>query len=98
MARLEVRFGRVIRRLRKKSGIAQERLAEIAGLHRTHISLIERGQQAPGLLVIAKLAGALDMTMSRLLATVEAETDLPKREPEGPRPGATSKNRMRTKR
>jgi transcriptional regulator with XRE-family HTH domain len=93
VAKLEVRFGRVIRRLRKKAGVAQEKLAEVAGLHRTHISLIERGEQAPGLLVIEKLAMALNTTMAKLLAAVESEDDRPRREPEGPRPGRPPKAR-----
>ena len=91
MVRLEVRFGRVIRRLRKKAGLAQEKLAEVAGLHRTHVSLIERGQQAPGLLVIEKFAKALGTTMGKLLAAVETEGENPGSEPEGPRPGRPRK-------
>lgn len=91
MAKLEVRFGKVARRLRKKAGLSQEKLAEVAGLHRTHVSLIERGQQAPGLLVIEKLANALGTTMGKLLAAVEAEETKPGSEPEGPKPGRPRK-------
>ncbi|HEX3147902.1 MAG TPA: helix-turn-helix transcriptional regulator [Gemmataceae bacterium] len=89
---LEVRFGRVVRRYRKKLGLAQEKLAEAAGLHRTHVSLIERGQQAPGLLVIQKFAHALGVSMAKLMAAVEAEGDAPGPEPAGPRPGRPRKS------
>lgn len=91
MTTLEVRFGRVIRRLRKKAGIAQEKLADLAGLHRTHVSLIERGELAPGLLVIQKLATTLGVSMARLMAAVEREGDEPGPELEGPRAGRPRK-------
>jgi transcriptional regulator with XRE-family HTH domain len=51
----------------------QEKLADQAGLHRSHVSLIERGQGMPTLAVIHKLATALGTTMAELLAEVEAD-------------------------
>ena len=52
-------FGLRIRQLREQQGISQEALADAAGLHRTHISLIERGQRDIRLSTIEKLAKAL---------------------------------------
>ena len=70
-AALQQRFGSVIRRRREAKGISQEDLAFRAGLHRTYVSLLERGQRNPSLVVMSKLAGALDTTMTSLVRGVE---------------------------
>jgi transcriptional regulator with XRE-family HTH domain len=90
VGKLESQFGRAVRRLRKTADIGQEKLAETAKLHRTHVSLIERGQRSPGLLVISKLSKALGITMAELMAAVEAEAKAGP-EPKGPRPGRPRK-------
>ena len=41
---------------RERAGVSQERLAERAGIHRTYLSMIERGASNPTLTVIAALA------------------------------------------
>jgi transcriptional regulator with XRE-family HTH domain len=40
-------FGKVLSELRKNAGLSQEKLAELAGLDRTYISLLERGLRQP---------------------------------------------------
>jgi transcriptional regulator with XRE-family HTH domain len=70
---LQRRFGAAVRRLRLEARLGQEALADEAGVHRTHISLIERGQGMPTLAVIHKLATALKTTMAALLAEVESD-------------------------
>jgi transcriptional regulator with XRE-family HTH domain len=70
---LQQRFGAAIRRCRLEAGLGQEKLADEAGIHRTHVSLIERGQGMPTLLVIHKLAAALGTTMAALMAEVESD-------------------------
>ncbi len=72
---LQRRFGAVIRRLRLKARLGQEKLADQAGLHRTHISLIERGQGMPTLHVIHKLSAALGTTMAEMMEQVESEEE-----------------------
>jgi transcriptional regulator with XRE-family HTH domain len=57
--RLRLAFGSRIRRHRLASGLSQERLAERAGLHRTYISSLERGQRNVSLQNIHALADAL---------------------------------------
>ena len=52
-------FGNRIREQRRVLGISQERLAELAGLDRTYVGGIERGERNPSLKNIAKLAAAL---------------------------------------
>ena len=41
-------FGERVRNLREDKDMSQEALADAAGLHRTHISLIERASGLPG--------------------------------------------------
>ena len=50
--------------------MSQEALADAAGLHRTHISLIERGQRSARLQTIEQLAVALRVQPSELMPDV----------------------------
>ncbi len=68
---LEHRFGAVIRRRRIQRSLGQEDFAHQAGLHRTHVSMIERGLRSPTLAVLQKLATALSTTMASLLEEAE---------------------------
>ena len=70
---LHVAFGVALRRLRRAAGITQEQLALESGVQRNFISLIETGQNQPTITTIGKLARALDLSASALVA--EAETD-----------------------
>jgi len=47
--------------------LSQEELAHEAGLHRTYISLLERGLRNPSLLVMAALAKALGVELDELV-------------------------------
>jgi transcriptional regulator with XRE-family HTH domain len=68
---LEQQFGDLIRRRRHAAGLGQEALADAANLHRTHVSLLERGKRMPSLMVVKKLAGALQTTMASLMEELE---------------------------
>jgi transcriptional regulator with XRE-family HTH domain len=70
---LNQRFGNVIRARRQAQGVGQEALADLAGLHRTYISMLERGLRNPSLEVIEKIAGALETSMASLVGEVEEE-------------------------
>ena len=61
------RFGAQLRKIREKKGISQEKLAELAGLHRTYVSNVERGRCNISLLNIEKLAVALGVPMAKLM-------------------------------
>ena len=61
------RFGTRLREIRKKKGMSQEKLAELAGLHRTYVSSVERGGRNVSLLNIERLAKALDVPMKDLM-------------------------------
>ena len=64
---LPAAFGRAIRELRTSEGLSQEALAERAGLHRTYIGGIERGERNVSLVNIGLLADALDVSLAALM-------------------------------
>lgn len=64
---VQVRFGNKLREIRTKRGISQERLGELAGLHRTYVSSVERGERNVSLITIEKFAEALETTMAKLM-------------------------------
>lgn len=60
-------LARNIRQLRAGKAISQEALAELAGLHRTYLGSIERGERNVSIDNIGRLADALGVTVSELL-------------------------------
>ena len=65
--RILASLGDAVRTLRLKRGLSQEGLAEAAGLHRTYVGSIERGERNVTLTTIVRLAHALDADASDLL-------------------------------
>lgn len=68
---LDRSFGPNLRRWRNSRGYSQERLAQLADVHRTEIGLLERGEREPKFGIIAKLAGALDIPPNALFEGLE---------------------------
>lgn len=60
------RFAVNLRLSRQRRGISQEELGFLCELHRTEISLLERGGREPRLATLVKLAGALETTPGEL--------------------------------
>jgi transcriptional regulator with XRE-family HTH domain len=60
-------FGENLRVQRERAGLSQERLSALARLHRTEISLIERGRRDPRLSTVVRLANALGVPAASLL-------------------------------
>lgn len=56
-----------LRRLRMGKGLSQEAYADVAGIHRTYISDIERGARNPTITVVEKLARGLGVDAVELL-------------------------------
>lgn len=67
--RMDIRqqIGARIQKVRKEVGLSQEDLALEADLDRTYISHVERGTRNPTVVVIFKIAKALNTTPSELL-------------------------------
>ncbi len=63
-------FGPVLRRVRVERGLTQEQLANVSGLHRTEISLLERGQRKPLLETVVALCRGLGLTPAEFLHEV----------------------------
>jgi transcriptional regulator with XRE-family HTH domain len=59
-------FGNRVRELRQVADMSQEELADRAGLHRTYVGGIERGERNVGVLNILRLARALRVRPSDL--------------------------------
>jgi transcriptional regulator with XRE-family HTH domain len=59
-------FGLRIKSLRQKEKISQEKLAEMADLHRTYINLVESGKRNISLKNINKLSKALGVNLEEL--------------------------------
>ena len=51
-----------IRRIREERGLSQEKLADLAGLHRAYVGQIERGEKNIGLKNLEKIAKALNVS------------------------------------
>ena len=58
---LLVAFADNLKKLRKQKKISQEELANLAGMHRTYIGMIERSEKNITLINIGKLASALEV-------------------------------------
>jgi len=63
-------FGKKLRALRHTRGVSQEKLAEMAHLHRNYVGTLERAKQSPSLDAICKLAHALKVRPSELLELI----------------------------
>ena len=61
------RIGLNITIVREKRGLTQEKLAELAGLHRAYIGQIERGEKNIGLRNLEKIARALGVEARDLI-------------------------------
>jgi len=64
-------FGAIVRRLRTKRGLTQEKLAELADLNVSYIGFLERGENVPTLTIVLNLALALDVHAADLVREIE---------------------------
>jgi transcriptional regulator with XRE-family HTH domain len=60
-------FGRNVQKYRKEKQISQEKLAEISGVHRTYVGMIERAEKNITLRNMEKIAKALEVEIKVLL-------------------------------
>jgi len=72
---LQRALGERIRELRKKAGYSQEAFADAAGVHRTYMGTLERGEANLSLSNLNKISTALGITLSELFKTVEKRAE-----------------------
>lgn len=63
-----IALGQRIRDLRRKRGLTQEQLAELADLSTPYVSHLERGSKKPSLAVLVRLSESLEVTADQLLS------------------------------
>jgi transcriptional regulator with XRE-family HTH domain len=66
-------FGAAVRAARTEQGVAQETLAHLAGIERSHMGKIERGEHMPTLVLVLKIARALGCSSAELMTATEAK-------------------------
>jgi len=64
-------LGKRLRELRAEQGFSQEGFADHCGLHRTAMSLLERGKRVPSLRTLLTLAQGFGISLSELLKDVD---------------------------
>lgn len=70
-----VAIGRTIRNLRKEKELSQDVLSGLAGIARTHLTMIENGSKQANFETIWRIALALDMHPSELVGKIEQEIE-----------------------
>ena len=66
-------FGRAVRSARSVAGLSQEKLADLAGIHRTYIGDVERGVRNISLVNMTRIAAALKLPLSHLILEIEKD-------------------------
>jgi transcriptional regulator with XRE-family HTH domain len=64
-------FASVLRELRLAAQLSQEALADLAGLHRTYISQLEREERSPSLETAMRIAEVLEIPFSQFASYLE---------------------------
>ena len=66
-------FGQAIRHHRRTRKLSQEKLALLAGINRTYMGDVERGERNIALRNMMKIAEVLQIRLSELVRTMESE-------------------------
>jgi transcriptional regulator with XRE-family HTH domain len=75
MSSILATIGSNIKFYRKKLGLSQEQLADLADLHRTYVGSVERGERNISALNIEKLAAVLGVEPAKLLESKPNQID-----------------------
>jgi transcriptional regulator with XRE-family HTH domain len=65
------RIGRNVFMARRRAGFSQEELGALAGLHRTEVGMVEKGERLPRVDTLLKLAASLAVPVGELVAGIE---------------------------
>jgi len=68
-------IGSVVKRLREEKNLSQDVLSGLAGIARTHLSMIETGKKQANFETLWKLALALELRPSELVGLIEQESE-----------------------
>jgi transcriptional regulator with XRE-family HTH domain len=71
MQQVLLALGKRLRQLRAERGVSQEAFADSCGLHRTAMSLLERGKRVPSLRTLLTLSRGFGVSLSDLLEDVD---------------------------
>lgn len=71
MDNIQKKLGDNVRTLRLERGYSQEVFAELVGVHRTYIGMIERGEKNVTLETLVKLSKALNTSLSSLIEGID---------------------------
>jgi transcriptional regulator with XRE-family HTH domain len=71
MQQVLLALGKRLRDLRAERGFSQEAFADHCGLHRTAMSLIERGKRVPSLRTLLTISQGFGISLSELLRDVD---------------------------
>jgi transcriptional regulator with XRE-family HTH domain len=93
-SRLLKALGQRIRELRTEKGYSQEAFADHCGVHRTFMGTIERGESNLSFQNIAKVAAALDVTLSTLFLGLEGKAQ--SLVPQSPKPSTARSRKVRS--
>ena len=69
--KIKAEFGKALRKFRTAAGISQEALADLAGIHRTYVGDVERGERNISLINMMRLAGALRVRLGQMIQEME---------------------------
>ena len=69
-------FGKRVRAVRKSKNISQEKLAELAGLHPTYISDVERGKVNASIYSCYMITNALDVPLSEFISLYNGDEEI----------------------
>jgi transcriptional regulator with XRE-family HTH domain len=61
------KFGKRVKELRSSRKLTQEQFADICGLHKNYIGMVERGERNPSLINIEIIAEGLEISISELM-------------------------------
>jgi transcriptional regulator with XRE-family HTH domain len=70
-ARILEGFGKAVRKFRSAAGISQEKLAELAEIHRTYMGDVERGERNISIVNMVKIAEGLKKKLSDVVREME---------------------------
>lgn len=68
-------LGKALQEYRESKGLSQEIASGLAGIGRTHLSAIERGERKPTLETFFKLSEAYNVAPSELMKIIESRID-----------------------